>query len=484
MTADWNRVTVRDILSPVRGHLTVGSDGRVLAGISTDSRTLAPGEVFWALKGDRFNGHDYLRAALDKGACGAVVARGEGSGFGNGTEPFIIEVNDTLEALGDLAAWWREEHGIPIAAITGSSGKTSTKEMTACVLELAASTLKTRGNFNNLIGLPLTLLQLTREHKHAVLEMGMNTPGEITRLTQIAGPQVGLITNVAKAHLEGLGSIQAVARAKLELAQEMSPAGSLVLFGDDPLLLSEASGLSRPFLTFGLGENNDYQAVNIENRGIDGIHFELKNEGSRRKIRLKTPGIQNVLNAAAASSVARLMGCSWETIEEGLYRFEGVSGRFTVVELSDGTILVDDTYNANPFSLRAALDSLNTLVSSEKRIIVGLGDMLELGRETIPAHRDAGRMTAEIGASHLLILGEYAAAVSEGAKERGMSDERILVVENHEEMALRIKEILNPGDLVFLKGSRRMGLERVSGMLGGQVKGEGHGRNEKNHSGG
>jgi UDP-N-acetylmuramoyl-tripeptide--D-alanyl-D-alanine ligase len=349
-----------------------------------------------------------------------------------------------------------------VAAITGSAGKTTTKEMTAGILSVRSRTLKNRGNFNNLVGLPLTLFSLDQNHQRAVLEMGMNHPGEIGRLTEIADPDVGLITNVAKAHLEGVGTIQGVARAKLELLEQASPGSRIILNGDDALLMKTASEFGKEVITFGMGEENDIRADGVKPLGREGAAFTLCHQGDTVPVRLRVPGLQNVSNALAAASISLCLKASPEDIVQGLERFEGIQGRFTVSTLPGGATLVDDTYNANPASLKVALRSLKHLIVKGGRIIVGLGEMLELGEETVAAHIEAGGMVAELGASHFMAMGEHAPELIQGALEKGYPAERAVRVDSHEDMVQRISALIEGRDLVFLKGSRRIGLDKVA----------------------
>jgi UDP-N-acetylmuramoyl-tripeptide--D-alanyl-D-alanine ligase len=468
MAAKWGRITAGDIATAIQGTLVGGSPNTVFSGLSTDSRQIEPGCLFWALKGEKYDGQDFAEPAVREGAAGVVI-RDDGGTQGPRPEGIaLIAVSDTLKALGDLARWWRSHYPIPLAAITGSAGKTTTKEMTATILALKGETLKNEGNLNNLIGLPITLLGLEEKHLAAVVEMGMNRPGEIGRLTEIADPDIGLITNVARAHIEGLGSLEAVAKAKVELVGKMSSRGQVILNGDDALLVDTASAFRRKVMTFGLGPGNDFRAHHVRTLGREGLFFELRHGQDRVPVKLQVPGLQNVVNAMAASAIALCMGAKPEQIAEGLSRFAGIQGRFMIRRLPGGASLVDDTYNANPFSLKFALDSLKGLAVNGGRVIVGLGEMLELGEETIPAHLEAGAMVAELGAHYFVVMGEHAREMIQGALEKGFPSEQAAVAGSHEEMAKRIKDVMKKDDLVLLKGSRRSGLEEVARILMGE----------------
>ncbi len=461
MVARWGQVTAGEITAAIRGELTAGDPADVFAGLSTDSRQMRPGFLFVAIIGDRFDGHQFLDQAVAEGATGIVIKKGVRPSVARPGSPAVITVDDTLTALGDLAAWWRRQHRAQIAAITGSVGKTTTKEMAAAILARGAKTLKNEGNLNNLIGLPLSLFLLEDEHRRAVLEMGMNRPGEIGRLTEIADPDVGLITNVARAHLEGLDNLDGVARAKVELVDKISPRATVLLNGDDDVLIEAASRFQKKVVTFGLGPRNAVRVHHIRPLGREGVSLEIDYQGESTAVRLRVPGLQNVKNAVAASAIALSLKTPRDQIAEGLERFAGLKGRFMLMALPCGATVIDDTYNSNPTSLRAAVDSLKDLRGDTGRVIVGLGEMLELGAETIPAHREAGSMVAELGANTFLALGEHAGEMVKGAVEAGLPADRAIIVSSHEEMAHRLKEKMRSGDLILLKGSRRIGLERV-----------------------
>jgi UDP-N-acetylmuramoyl-tripeptide--D-alanyl-D-alanine ligase len=465
MTVKWGDINVKDVISPLGGELTNGDPGLPIEGISTDSRDILPGGIFFALKGENFDGHDFALKAVAKGASCIVVDRDHDIQIPRGIEASIIVVGDTLKALGDLASWWRHQFNVKVAAITGSAGKTTTKEMTAHILGLTSKTLSNKGNLNNQIGLPLTVLQLEEDMRKMVLEMGMNRFGEIARLTEIADPDVGLITNVGKAHLEGLGDIRGVARAKTELLEKISQNGIVILNGDDDLLMKEASRFKRDLITFGLESGNDVRAASIRNLEKGGISFELQYKGNSEEVLMPLPGRHNLYNALAAASIALTIEEPFSNIAIGLSFYDGLKGRFKSVLLNNNITLVDDTYNSNPSSLKAALDSVKDMAVDGKRIILGLGDMLELGDEAIPAHIEAGNMAAGIGASWLFVMGEHAKEMIKGATQGGLASARAVEVKSHEEMVQKIGDVLKSEDVILLKGSRRMGLDAVARAL-------------------
>ncbi len=469
MEAQWGETIAEEILSPINGVWVSGKRHTVLAGLSTDSRIIGHGELFWALSGERYDGHDFIEDAVKQGAVGIVVQKGHRkaedaiNGILNSKyrDTIVITVNDTLKALGDLAFWWRSQHNVQIVAITGSTGKSTTKEMTASILELGNKTLKNKGNFNNLIGLPLSLLGLEKGYQKAVLEMGTNCPGEIARLTEIADPDVGVITNVGSAHLEGLGDLEGVASAKVELIEKISSRGKVILNGDDELLMKTAAMFPKNMVTFGAKKNNDVSAAKIQNLGPEGMSFFLQYQGKDWPVRIRVHGFHNVYNALAAAAAGMCLNEPPEYIVEGLGRFDGLKGRFMVSHLPYGVILVDDTYNANPSSLKAAFESLKPLANKCRRIIIGLGEMMELGNSTVFSHQEAGRMVAELGADCFLAMGEHANEMKKGAVAAGMPQDRVEVVETHSAMARRMNAEIREGDLIFLKASRKIALDKV-----------------------
>ena len=477
MSAVWGEITAEEIVIPIKGVWVSGKYQTLLKGLSTDSRCIRGGELFWALKGEQYDGHDFVEKAVEGGAAGIVIQEESWkpqdeknkSLTSHFPDTVIISVTDTLQALGDLARWWRKQHDVQLVAITGSAGKTTTKEMTASILELSQETLKNQGNFNNLIGLPLTLLKLNERYQRAVLEMGMNQPGEIARLTEIADPDVGMITNVGMVHLERLGDLDGVARAKVELVEKLSSRGLVILNGDDERLVKKASLFRKEALLFGLGENNDVRAQRIKNLGKEGVSFDLLYQGASWPVRIRVPGVQHVLNGLAAAAVCFTLNEPPENIIKGLARFEGIKGRFAVTVLPEGVTIVDDTYNSSPLSLKAALESLETLTHRGSRIIVALGEMLELGDATLRAHQEAGQRVAELGPYHFLAIGDHAHDMTGGAVKAGMEKKHAEVVRTHTDMVKRIREEMKGGDLVFLKGSRRMALEKVVEGLKGHT---------------
>ncbi len=382
----------------------------------------------------------------------------------------VIQVKDTLQALGDLAAWWRKQHSAKVAAITGSAGKTTTKEMTAAIFEVEHKTLKNPGNHNNLIGLPVTFLNLNETHKRVVVEMGMNHRGEIARLTEIAAPEAAAIVNVGMAHLEGLGNIDGVAEAKTELIAAASAQTRIILNGDDAVLMRHADRFKREYITFGLKDGSGVRGAQIKSHGPEGISFDLIHGKEALRIRIPVPGIHNVKNALAAAAIALSLEAPPEHIVEGLRTFRGVSGRFQCTPLSKNILLIDDTYNANPSALKATLLSARQMVPENGRLIVGLGDMLELGAAAVSAHLETGALMATSDVSWFFAMGNHAKRLKEGAARAGMPSNRIIIAKTHDELIDQMIRKAVSNDVIFLKGSRMMQFEKVSEGLKNHFK--------------
>ena len=427
-----------------------------LSGISTDSRNLTPGELFVPLRGERFDGHDYLSQAVNNGAAAClseeVIA---------GLSVPVVRVENTLQALGDIAAACRLQLSGPLVAITGSAGKTTTKEMLAKILEQVAPGLKTAGNFNNLIGLPLTLFRLEEQHQWAVLEMGTSALGEIKRLTEIAQPTIGIITNIGAAHLETLRGLDGVARAKGELYAGLQ-GGTAILNLDDSRVsqLPVANGVKK--LTYGLSEQAQVRAEAIEDKE-KGVSFDLLIAGQRYPVQLSLPGRHNVSNALAAAAAAMEMQVPAEKIVSGLSRFVAIQGRMDLYPLPCGGLLLDDSYNSNPLSAAAALDALVSLSGQGRRVAV-LGDMLELGEAAVQMHEELGAQAAD--AVELLIgVGQYSAALCRGAESAGMKPGQVIEVPDAAAAIKYLHGRQRSGDKILLKGSRGVHLELVADAL-------------------
>lgn len=453
---------VSDILEATSGLLLSGDQNVSFKAISTDSRTMEVGDIFLALKGRNYNGHDFAKATLKEGAYGLLIEKEYWEGMKDDILPHIvvIAVSDTLEALGDIAAFWRKRHPIQVVAITGSNGKTTTKELISSILAKKYRVLKTPGNFNNLVGLPLTLFQLNQSHEIGVLEMGMNRFGEIKRLTEIAQPDIGVITNIQMAHVAKLGNIEGIMAAKGELFEGMDERGIAIINSDDDRVSNLGTTFKGKKITFGLRAQSDISASKIENLGVGGIAFTLYILGKNLRIDLRSPGIYNLYNALAAAAVAMALNMEMEVIKEGIEDFRPLSMRMEILEMPDGIKVINDSYNANPGSIAVALKTLIDL-KNNGRGIVALGDMLELGDASNSAHYHIGRSIAQSKIDHLMVMGDYAEAVLKGAMEAGMNTHKLFKGRTHKEISLKLKETLKAGDWVLIKGSRNMHMETL-----------------------
>jgi UDP-N-acetylmuramoyl-tripeptide--D-alanyl-D-alanine ligase len=458
--------TTGEILRATGGVLLSGNRDSRSHGVSTDTRRIGRGNLFIALTGERFDGHGFLREALEKGAAGLLVKSGkEIPGRGPG-EPgfFAVSVADTLRALGDLARFWRDRFPIPVIAVTGSSGKTTTKDMIGTILSRRKKVLATPGNLNNLVGVPLVLFGIRNGHEAAVIEMGTNRPGEIGRLAWIARPTIGLITNIGRAHLEGLGSLDGIREEKGALFRGVDPEGTLVINGDDGEVLRAAEGWKGKTVSFGTGAGAFVRAEGVRSGGTGGVEFTLFIGSFHGTVRLSLFGLPGVYNALAAAACCHAAGTAGPDILEGLGEVRPVPGRMSVDVLSDGVRLVDDTYNANPGSVAAAVETLAAL-RGEGRVHVVLGDMLELGGESEALHREVGRRIGTLGIDTLFVRGEMARHAAAGAAEAGKGRIRVVAVADPEEVVGILREILGKGDWVLVKGSRGMAMETFADAI-------------------
>jgi UDP-N-acetylmuramoyl-tripeptide--D-alanyl-D-alanine ligase len=464
-------LTIEEVLKATGGKLLQGKGNTFFQGVSTDSRTVAEGELFIALKGSRFDGHYYATEALKKKAGGVLIEEDKvGDIRWNGYRSrAVITVKDTLSALGDIAREWRRKYGTPIVALTGSNGKTTTKEMIAACLETSFPILKTKGNLNNLIGVPLTLLTLTEKERVVVLEMGMNVPGEIRRLTEISEPDIGLITNIQMVHLEGMGSLERLEEEKGELFRGMRRDGTILVNQDDSRVVNLASRYPGQKITFGIKHPADVMAKEIRLHGAEGTSFTLILEGEAIEITLRLLGKHFVPNALSAIAVACLFGVEVNRIKEALENFQPFPMRMEIVPLKGGEILINDSYNANPSSMELALETL-VEAKGKGRAIVVLGDMLELGNFAKEAHQQIGKKISELPIDFLLALGEKAPVVIESAVRHGFPMEKARIVESCSEAISLLRQMIQNGDWILVKGSRGMAMEKiVEGLAGGRA---------------
>lgn len=451
-----------DIIGATGGTLVMGRADKMFADVSTDTREPQSGKLFVPLKGPRFDGHAFISTAVRNGAAGLLIKTGEEERLreikGDGAVT-VISVPDTLAALGDISRYWRSRFHFPVVAITGTAGKTTTKEMAAQILGRTKNTLKTEGNFNNLVGLPLTLLRLRDEHEVAILEMGTSVPGEIGRLSHLAIPDVALITNIGPAHLEGLKSVSLVREEKGELFRSLSGQGTAVVNADDEAILELARRRSGKSITYGLSSGAEVTAQGVRNNA-QGLSFILKMGDSSLNVQMAVAGTHNLMNALAAAAIAVTLGTAREVICQGLQSFRPMPGRMAIISLGNGAFLINDSYNANPLSLREALLTLRDL-RGERRGFVVLGDMLELGEEAEKWHEEIGGLLAATGVHRVFLRGAFARVTAAGAQKNGMSMSRIIFPSTPNEIVDELSSSLRSGDWLLVKGSRAMKLEEV-----------------------
>jgi UDP-N-acetylmuramoyl-tripeptide--D-alanyl-D-alanine ligase len=425
------------------------------AGISTDTRHLTPGHLFVALKGERFDAHDFVAEASAKGAAGVIVER-----IIPGLEGPVFQVQNSLRALGQLALWHREKFQIPVGAVTGSNGKTTTKELVASILATRGAALKTMGNLNNEIGVPLTLFELGPHHKTAIIEMGMNHTGEIERMTAMAKPDAGLITVVQPAHLEGVGSIEGVARAKTELFRGLAADGVAVVNLDDERIVQHSASLTCRRLTFGRDSAADVRLCEVKPLGLEGQYLAVEFQKVRHHVRLSLLGTHNALNATGAFALGVALGIVPEQCAAGLANTRGFSQRLEVKTSTVGATVIDDCYNANPESMKAALETLIQL-ADRKRSIAVLGDMRELGAAEAEGHLSVLREAQRV---------DVIFCVGDLMKTATRNNRKAQMFETIEALNLALKNELKKDDVVLVKASRGMHLERVVAALTSEVE--------------
>jgi UDP-N-acetylmuramoyl-tripeptide--D-alanyl-D-alanine ligase len=455
-----------DVIEAVRGELVQGSSNIEISGVSIDSRSIKPGDLFFAFPGERVDGHDFLEQVFDQGAAAAVISHQVN--FQN--RAALIMVADPLTALQDLAYYYRRLYSIPVVAVTGSTGKTTTKDLIAGVLEQRFKVLKTSGNYNNEIGLPLTLLQLNHSHQIAVLEMAMRGRGQIAALCELSCPQVGVITNIGKTHLELLGSHEAIALAKGELLQALPSDGWAVLCGEDPWQVKLSEMVSGEVIFYGYSDHCTVSASQVVLDNLDGVEFNLSTPAGQRTCFLPLPGAHNVTNALAAAAVGHRFGLTLQEIAAGLQSASLTGMRLEVKEEKDGVMIIDDSYNASPSSTIAALKLLAE--SGGERTIAVLGDMYELGEETVDGHRQVGKEAVALQIDCLCTVGQLAREIAKGAINAGMDSDLIYVYQEKTEAVSFLRSYLQKGDVVLIKGSRGMKMEEIVAAIQDGEQGE------------
>lgn len=454
---------VKQLLHAVDGTLLRGKEEHCFQGVSIDSRNIRANQLFICIRGERFDGHDFLAQAANKKASGIVLSAEEKipaelltDAPGN---PFIVRVRDTLTALQDLAHFHRKNLHVRTIGVTGTNGKSTTKEMIASICDTKFKTLKTIGNLNNHIGLPLTLLELEPAHKIAVLEMGMSAAGEIRRLAEIAEPNIGVITNISEAHLVQLKTIKNVQKAKGELFQSLNERGTAIVNADDPLVLELAQSLQARRITFGINNPADVRATNIHPKNNDGFDFTVALPDKTFPIHLPFLGYCNIYNALAAIATGYSLGFTPEEMTKGLAQSRLMSQRGEIIRHKSMT-LINDAYNANPQSMREALGVLHRYKCAGRKFFV-IGDMLELSDSAQTAHAQLGKEIAKCSIDHLVTVGSLAAFAGESAKESGMKKNQVILAKTHQEAIDYLTDNAKSGDCLVFKGSRGSAMEKV-----------------------
>lgn len=455
------------------GNLHAGDPARQLGGFSIDTRSLKAGDLFFAIVGERFDGHQFVAAALKAGALGVVIARrdaatAEALAAATDAKPAVIEVSDTTVALQALARHVRRRSGARVIAITGSAGKTTTKEVTAEFLGLKYRTFRTKGNLNNHIGLPLSLLELRARPEMAVVELGMSAPGEIRTLVNIAEPDVRVWTNVAEAHLESFPSVDAIADAKAEILEGSTSGTTLVANVGDGRIVRRIKEFPGRLLRYAIDVESEVRAMDVKDLGLDGMRATVMTPVGAAVLTTPLLGRANLANVLAATAVAVDAGVPLAAIVGHARTLVPASHRGEVLRLPSGVTVLDDSYNANPLAMRRALEVLGSDRQATRRLAV-LGEMLELGRDSIRLHENCGRAAAEAGVEFLVTVGgEAAKALGEAAAQAGRRARIIVRHTDTSDLAAELIEgIVEPGDVVLVKGSRGVRLEKVVERLRG-----------------
>ncbi|ARK28672.1 UDP-N-acetylmuramoyl-tripeptide--D-alanyl-D-alanine ligase [Halalkalibacter krulwichiae] len=447
--------TFNEIATWVNGEAVGQGDTPVkIAGVSTDTRTIQKGNLYIPLVGENFNGHDFVEKAIENGASGAFWQRDQPNP--PATIP-LIYVEDTLLALQELAKNYLASLSVKVVGITGSNGKTTTKDMVTSVLATTYKVQKTEGNYNNHIGLPLTILRLEEDTEIAVLEMGMSGRGEIELLSKLSKPDAAIITNIGESHLQDLGSREGIAEAKFEITTGLQKDGTLVIHGDEPLLTEKVTNSPFHVITFGNSESNDYYPEKIEQKS-DGTFFSI-NEESETEFFIPVLGKHNINNALSAIAVAKTFNVAILDIRKGLEMIKITGMRTELIQGKNNVAVINDAYNASPTSMRAAIQLLQDLNGYGKKIVV-LGDMLELGEHEETFHYDIGQGIDSAKINFVFTFGKLGRKIAEGAQGT-FAENRVFAFDEKQELITKLKEVVDEGDIVLVKGSRGMKLEEV-----------------------
>lgn len=450
-------MTLKNITKACGGKLFGGREDLEIAGAVMDSRQIEKDFLFFAIRGERVDGHRFIPQVMEKGAACAVCEELPGAEEVEKSAGAYILVEDVKKAMQDIAAFYRSGLDIPVVGITGSVGKTSTKEFIAAVLEQKYKVLKTQGNYNNEIGVPLTLLRIREEHDVAVVEMGINHFGEMHRLSRMAVPDIVVMTNIGDCHLEALGSREGILKAKSEIFDFMKENGTVIINGDDDMLSTIKEAHKNTPVTFGKNKNNKCYATNIRSNGLFGSGAVICLPSGSFQADIPLPGEHMVYNALAAAAVGEALGLSVEEIADGISAVKPTAGRSNLIKCGD-KVIIDDCYNANPVSMCAALD---LLAQADTRKAAVLGDMFELGENAEKLHGDVGRYAAELATDVILCVGELSVEMAREAEAANTGKSEIHYYPAKEDLLRELQDIIKPGDTVLVKASHGMGFAEI-----------------------
>ena len=450
---------VEECLRAIGGKNSSGVGDEFFRGVSIDSRTLKKGELFVCIQGDRFDGHNFIKEAQDKQAAAIVLSEESEMGRVRGKTPVVIRVKNTLKALQELALFYRKKMPVKVIGITGTNGKSTTKEMTAAITEKKFKTIKTKGNLNNHIGLPLNIFDLSKTDEIAVMEMGMSAAGEIKRLAEIAKPEIGVVTNISEGHLVHLKTLKKVQAAKGELFDSLSEKETAIVNADDPLVLELAKSVRAKVITYGIYKGADIKAENICPMDREGFKLSVNFSGKNIPMCIPFLGECNIYNALAAIATSWSLGVAPDDIKQGLMAAKLLANRFEVSE-HRGVTIINDSYNANPRSMKEALKILAKYKCKGRRFFI-VGEMLELGDLSKPAHKALGVDVAKYSIDYLVTVGDLSSHVAKSAVASGMNKKNTAIASGHECAVAFIKKHSRSGDCLLVKGSRGSKMEEV-----------------------
>lgn len=452
MEIGMKNMTLKNIAAACGGRLFGGGEELEIAGAVMDSRQIEKDFLFFAIPGERVDGHQFIPQVMEKGAACAVCEKAPNVPIGS-----YILVEDVKKAMQDIAAFYRSGLSIPIVGITGSVGKTSAKEFIAGVLAEKYNVLKTQGNYNNELGVPLTLLRIREEHEAAVIEMGINHFGEMHRLSRMAAPDIAVLTNIGDCHLEALGSREGVLKAKSEIFDFLQENGTVILNGDDEMLSTIKEINKKVPITFGKNKNNICYASNIRSKGLFGTEAQIHIKSGSFLSQIPLPGEHMVYNALAAAAVGEVLGLSLEEIKAGIAAVKPMAGRSNLMQCGD-KVIIDDCYNANPVSMCAALD---LLAQADTRKVAILGDMFELGENAAKLHGDVGRYAAKLLIDEIICVGELSEHMAKEAEVVNNGKSNIRYYSKKEALLQELYRLIKPQDTILVKASHGMGFEEV-----------------------